>query len=310
MIIGTLLAVGSWGRVDAASAKIPISAKPANGMVASYQRLDSRFLPAGVTMYQIEYWSQNVKVEALLTEPSKPGAYPLLVNLHGGYPFGHPHDNFGYTPPMAAEIASASAIELYPEYQGYLGSPGPTAGVHTDFINIQDAMKIAGEFGDVKTHDTYVIGYSLGGGLALMTAGWDHQVRAVVAVSPWVGMRDWIAWIWAHPNTAINEISYSWPEVVYIRSHYGTNLLSPWYAQRSPNPAQIQAPVLLLQGTGDHRVLWQTVTLFDQQMKQDHRTVTLILYPGGHHGLHHKYARASGRAIAQWFKRYGLNFRR
>lgn len=305
-MMGTVWAAAGWSSSVSASSKIPVSPKPVNGAVASYQRLDPSDLTPGVQMYRVDYWSQNVKVEALLTEPVKSGHYPLLVSLHGGDMLPSLHWNFGYTPWMAGRLASPQVVQLYPEYQGYLGSSDMTGGIRTDFINIQDAMKIAYEFGDIQMNDTYVLGYSLGGGLALMTAAWDHQVRAVVAVSPFVGLTDAVEWARAHPK--LGDPSLFPHQTQQITTIYGNNIHSLLFRQRSPNPQTIHAPVLLLQGTADPNIVWQTVALFAEQMRHDHRRVTLMLYPGGHHGLKGRHLSASTRAIRGWFKKYGLDF--
>lgn len=47
----------------------------------------------------------------------------------------------------------------------------------------------------------------------------------------------------------------------------------------------IQTPVLLLQGTADKNVAWQTAQIFASQMKKANKTVKLVLYPGRQHGL-------------------------
>jgi dienelactone hydrolase len=62
----------------------------------------------------------------------------------------------------------------------------------------------------------------MGGGVALRTASERQDVKAVVAVSPFVG----------------------WDTIIH------------WLLDRIP---YIQTPVLLLQGTGDDFILWQTV---------------------------------------------------
>ncbi|NMP24633.1 alpha/beta hydrolase family protein [Sulfobacillus harzensis] len=304
VMVGTLIATVGCGRVAASPPKVPISTKPHDGMVSRYRLLHPPNLPSGVKLYQIEYWSDHHQVEALMTEPGQAGRYPLLVNLHGGYLFGGPHWNFGYTPAAAAGLAFSSVVELYPEYQGYIGSPGRAKGVRIDFSNLQDAIRIAKQFGEVKVNDTYLLGYSLGGDLALMTAGWDHQVRAVVAVSPLVGLSDVVQWSQAHQG--LGPTAYP-GEFLGVVDRYGPNIHSLAYRERSPNPAAIRAPVLLLQGTGDKEVVWQTVRLFADQMTHADRTVKLILYRGGQHGLHGGYEAASARAMDQWFKRYGLN---
>jgi dipeptidyl aminopeptidase/acylaminoacyl peptidase len=302
-VIGVLLSAAGCGVFASSHGAIPISSTPQNGTVASYHIIHSPFLPSGVKMYRIYYWSKGVKVEASLTEPAK-GRYPLLVTLHGGYPLPHSHDNLGYRSMAVMILASTSVAELYPEYQGYLRSPGPTGGIRTDFINVQDAIAIAGEFGHIKAHDTYLLGYSLGGAVALMTAGWDHQVRAVAAVSPSVGLADQVAFMETHPK--IDGPSLYPDKFQLIAAAYGYNTQSRAYRERSPDPQKIETPVLLLQGTADPYVVWQTVRMFAEQMKKAHRTVKLILYPGGNHTLYGRYAAASTQALEHWFKHYGL----
>lgn len=70
--------------------------------------------------------------------------------------------------------------------------------------------------------------------------------------------------------------------------------------------ATIHAPVLMLQGTGDQSVIWQTVQDVADAMKRQRKDVKLILCPGGQHGLLDKYQQQSSKEIAQWFNTYGL----
>lgn len=302
----TLFAAAGCGRAAAGSNKIPLSTKPHDGMVSGYRLLHPPNLPSDVKLYQIHYWSDHHQVEALMTEPTRAGHYPLLVNLHGGAIWPQPHWNFGYTPSGVAALTDPAVVQLYPEYQGYLGSSGPTQGIRTDYINAYDAIRIAQEFGEVKPRATYLLGYSLGGGLALMLAGVDPAVQAVVGVSPTVGLHDQAAWALSHPAVAAREGPFL-REAFQLQPIYGTNVSGPAYQLRSPQPRSIHAPVLLLQGTADQEVAWQPVHLFYQQMQTAHRAVKLVLYPGGHHGLHGKYATQSAQQIHRWFAQYGLD---
>lgn len=307
LLIG-LVSVGCGLGSQAASSRIPVSVQPHNGAVASYQMLHEPHTPSGTRLFRIMYWSRGVKVEEYLSEPIRPGAYPLLVNLHGGYdwpPTGVSHYPSPYNAVAAADFASTTAVIIYPEYQGYLDSSGTVHGMKTDVANTLDGIQAAKRFGEVRPHDTYLWGYSMGGGVALMTAELDHNVKAVVAVSPFVGLTDVVSWAMAHPPLAVQ--GYVLHQAFAIRSAYGDNSHSAAYRERSPNPAQIAAPVLLLQGTSDPNVAWQTVALFYHQMKAAHRPVQLILYPGGHHGLlGHRYGKKSMVQIARWFAKYGL----
>lgn len=278
-----------------------------DGTVTSRQEIKTYQSITGtdVKLYKIIYWSKGYKVEALLTEPAKKGPYPLLLNLHGGAVWREGgHSSFGYTAKRVAELANAHTVMLYPEYQGYMDSQGSVMGIKTDMANISNAIAIAKSLGEVKPNDMYVVGYSLGGGLALMTAAKDHDVRAVVSVSPFVGLIDFVTW--ARANAKMNTIFND--QMTLIQGSYGMNINSAAYKERSPNIQSIKAPVLLLQGTADKRVAWQTVQTFANQMKAAHKTVKFILYHGGHHGLHTiPYQSESTKQMNDWFKKYGLS---
>lgn len=96
-----------------------------------------------------------------------------------------------------------------------------------------------------------------------------------------------------------------------IEASYGKNINASAYKERSPNIKDINVPVLLLQGTADKHVAWQTVKTFANQMKPAHKTVKFVLYKGGKHGLHTEpYQSESTQQINGWFEKYGLNMQR
>ena len=281
---------------------------PVNGKIVSRRRIRSvnNRVVVGARLYQIMYWSQGVLVGAYLTEPSAPGHYPLLVNLHGGYfaPY-YSTSSFGYPASLVSNLINPNMVQLYPEYQGYMFSHGTGKGMATDNQDVLNAITAAESLGEVNPHALYFLGYSLGGGLALMAAGEEPAARAVAAVSPFGGFAANMEWIASHfsaQNTLITRTSDA-------ASQYGSlNPQAPALVRRSPDVAAIHAPVLLLQGTADHHVLYEAVQLFASQLRAAHKTYRLILYPGGHHGLHHHNQAATISAIDGWLQQYGLNF--
>jgi len=169
---------------------------------------------------------------------------------------------------------------------------------------ISYTISAAKKLREIKPGDTYLVGYSLGGGLALMTAASDHEVKAVVAISPFVGLKEFVDW--AKPNAKPNTTFYD--DLQTIEKEYGNNTNSQTYEERSPNVSNIQAPVLLLQGTSDTKVPWQTVQTFAQQMKTAHKVVRLVLYKGGQHSLQTvPYEEESTQEMDNWFNKFGLN---
>lgn len=129
----------------------------------------------------------------------------------------------------------------------------------------------------------------------------------MVAVSPFVGWDEIIHWMAENPN--INS-----PKVVaeYRRT------AEKWKVAFQRNPrlevrnallsriSDIHAPVLFLQGTGDKNVVWQIVREYANDMKKAHKTVELVIYPGGSHGLHDQYQYDSTNAMVNWLYKFGM----
>lgn len=161
--------------ITGCSAGQPVSTAPsavhhyANGQILSKQSLPTGNVMAKV--FAITYWSQGHRVDAAYSEPRKPGQYPLLIVLHGGF-LGHPEVRHAVAPELGGGTAAATAENwasgyydiLYPLYQGYGGSTGTVRGLHTNMENTLDAVRAVTSLGEVNTHRLYVLGVSMGGG--------------------------------------------------------------------------------------------------------------------------------------------------
>ncbi|MGC8486644.1 MAG: alpha/beta hydrolase family protein [Clostridia bacterium] len=279
--------------------------KPSNGTILAQRKITTYGLPSA-TLYQIFYECRGQRVEVYLTVPTDRGPFPLLVSLHGGAAWDTvlTHENFGYTASIAARLASSHFARLYPEYQGYMESSGDVMGLYTDTLDTIAGIRAAQSIARINRHRLYLPGASIGGGVALKVASMLPGVKAVVAVSPYVGLRTVLPWQQAHAQPGTFFDSQLGNEVSTYGAHPSFQILS----KESPDITAINAPVLLLQGTGDHHVAWQTVQPFSQEMKAAGKTVKLILYPGGHHGLHNANGAASLAAIHSWLQQYGLSF--
>lgn len=272
-----------------------------NGQLLSVKAVHA--LMPQTRVYRLYYWSRGYRVEAYLTQPVQRGIYPLLIALHGGpvWRENGPYPS-GFTELQAASNASNSYMVLYPEYQGYGSSRGDVRGLRTDTANTLDALHAIEHLGHVNRHRLYLLGFSGGGGVALMVAGELAGVRAVVAISPYVGLRDVLPWFQQHASSGWTFSG----QLANLEASYGAHPSESILSAESPDIPAITAPVLLLQGTADQHVAWQTVQKFYRQMKAAGKTVKLILFPGGHHGLKHTNVVPSVEASTQWFSRYGL----
>lgn len=193
-------------------------------------------------------------------------------------------------------------IRVYPQYRGYANSGGTVGGLLQDAIDSQNAVIAVESRSNVEARSVYLLGVSLGGGVVLKLASMMQNVRAVVAISPFVGWNVVGAWSTKNANTNLIAEQQS---AIGFEAYGAYKPGAKLYDENSPEVSKIDAPVLLLQGTGDDKVAWQTVQIFYEDMRKAKKTVRLIMYPGGQHGLNDKYLNQSNQAIKEWFNKYG-----
>ncbi|MUG88864.1 alpha/beta fold hydrolase [Paenibacillus timonensis] len=263
---------------------------------------------SNIRIYKLFYRSDNIKVLAYLTVPKARGKYPLVVSLHGGYAWERKelsHYNYGFT--LGFKYFSDQVVGLFPLYRGYMESDGHVQGIAENTRDTENAIQAAKSTGRVKPNSIYLLGSSMGGGVALRLASERQDVQAVVAISPFVGWDATTRWLDEHPDVTSPAIVEEQRELsYYVRFRYinGHEESKGDYAILDRIP-EIQAPVLLLQGTGDQNLIWQTVQLFADEMEKVGKTVKLVVYPNGQHGLEDKYIEQRNQEIVQWLQQYG-----
>ncbi|KPV44740.1 alpha/beta hydrolase family protein [Alicyclobacillus ferrooxydans] len=199
------------------------------------------------------------------------------------------------------EYAGPQFITLIPEYGGYAGSGGTVQGLHGDTLDTNNAIQAVMSRYSVEQGHVYLEGASMGGGVVLQLAEQRHDVRSVIALSPFVGMQ--VVGQWAVKNKNNSDLAFNFYGDMLT---YGTaNPNSPLLSQDSVDYKKIKVPVLLLQGTADHHVAWQTVQMFYNDLKPYDNKAKLILFPGGHHGLHGENQSKVNADIRAWYRLYG-----
>ncbi|MNJ52785.1 Alpha/beta hydrolase family protein [compost metagenome] len=199
-------------------------------------------------------------------------------------------------------------VYLYPLYRGYLESDGHVQGIAENTRDADNAIKMAISTGSVKPDSVYLLGASMGGGVALRLASERQDVKAVVGVSPFVGWDVNLRWLDEHSDVTSPEIVEKNRKLAeYVR--FGIINVNPEskgdysILDRIPD---IQAPVLLLQGTADDKLIWQTVQDFAEDMKEAGKTAKFVLYPDGRHGLEDKYQDQRNQEVTKWLHTYGM----
>lgn len=266
-----------------------------NGQIISLSKIKESHTPKSIETYRMMYWSQGKKVEAYVAAPKKLGNFPLFLQLHGGYVI--PEYNMHVkslevnwkTIPIDASLvdyAEEDVITLAPMYQGYGNSEGLINGINKNTIDTQNAIKAFKGYFDSNKHfphvekgHLYVEGGSMGGGVALKLASERSDILSVVAISPFVGWDIKAEWEKAHDQGAFEQFTFYYGPYRPNATKMKTD---------SVDYTKIKAPTLLVQGTKDPNVEWQTVQILYKKMKADHKDVTFKLVKGGNHGLTNK----------------------
>jgi dipeptidyl aminopeptidase/acylaminoacyl peptidase len=253
-----------------------------------------------IRLFRMFYWSDGVKVEALVSEPKKPGRYGLILLCHGGFEAPTPIEH-ATSPTTLADLAHASpdAVMVAPQYRGYADSQGTVRGILGDTQDANNAIVASLTLPRVRNGKIGLFGTSMGGGVVLMLNGMRRDIAYVVATSPFVGWTTWGRWTVNHPGNALAVSHWRTATTVY----HSTNPEAPTFRRRSPDITRMSAPVLLLQGTGDTEVVWQTVAAFYRGLQHAHKQAEFVLIPHGTHGLHGRYQAQADRAIQQFLRR-------
>ncbi|GMA66062.1 alpha/beta hydrolase family protein [Alicyclobacillus fastidiosus] len=123
----------------------------------------------------------------------------------------------------------------------------------------------------------------------------------MIAISPFAGWNVVGPWVEKHKNT--NNLA-QYLDNVMVTNYGPYSPGNPKLTSVSLDYKKIHAPVLLIQGTSDASLPWQTVQLLYSDMKPVDPNVELDLVPGGNHGLINK-PKQLNKDISAWYTKYG-----
>ena len=126
-----------------------------------------------ITISDIEYMSEGLKIKGLLADPKEAGKFPLIMFNHGGKQ-GIEELNWIET------LADNGYIVLASQYRGEGGSEGDievALGETTDVMNLLECGK---SFDKVNKDKIGVIGFSHGGAITVQAMGLTDDFKAGV----------------------------------------------------------------------------------------------------------------------------------
>jgi dipeptidyl aminopeptidase/acylaminoacyl peptidase len=217
--------------------------------------------PGGYDLQRVHYDSEGSTVYALLATPDSlppPGGYPAIVYAHGALDPPTKYQTDGPTiPNFISYYASHGFVVAKPDFRGYAQSGGaPESDYYTsddtvDVLNLLASLQLnpninADQFG--------LIGWSLGGEVALKAAVVDPSIKAIVIMAGVTAPLTQLAL-----NPPYSEISGAYspgPAQVLVKRYGFPTASSAFWRQMSPinYVSQLSAAVSMYHCADDTQV--------------------------------------------------------
>ena len=282
-----------------------------NGEVAVFTPVTNNtgiFVAPGINMYSLVYWSRGHRVQAYVDVPPGKGPFPLIIYLHGGYQVPEPlpgqsfHvDYWAVTPRHAAFFSQYGMVSFIPNFSGYGPSHGSIGDAHDNYLDTMDGLRALSHLSAVHLeHKIFLIGTSMGGGVAMFLAERLTDVRAMELISPYPGAHLFMGWMESQRFAALDTQDQA--EYLDFFTTHGSNLSTKWYSANSVAFRLIDIPVLIIAGSKDPILPPALEILLYHHIRKHDRQVQIRFYPEGHDPVE---ASALTKET-QWFTNNGL----
>ncbi len=251
---------------------------------------------AQVTIDEITYISDGLRVEGHIIKPKTPGPHPCLIYNRGG------NREFGANSPLRvarrlAKFASWGYVVVASQYRGNMGGEGVEefggADVN-DVLNLVPLLESLPQEADAQRIG--MIGFSRGGLMTYLALTKTDRLKAAAIVA---GVGDSRTGIEKRPDMETYVYAELIPDYWNVKEEALFNR-SPvaW-----PEKLCATTPLLLLHGSADWRVDPAETMAMAQSLFHLRRPFRFILYEGADHGLSEFRAEAYGQ-IRHWLNRY------
>jgi dipeptidyl aminopeptidase/acylaminoacyl peptidase len=238
-----------------------------------------------VSLSEIIYWSEGLRVKGLLAKPKKEGKYEALLYLRGGL------QSIGMVrPARIAQFASQGFVVFAPYYRGNRGGEGRDEMAGEDRLDAINSVDILKKIADVK--EVHLFGFSRGGLMALWTAILRDDIKSVVT---WAG---------------VSSVTSMYMERVDMRRTLkriiggSPNKEQAKFDERTPlfKANMINAPVLIIHGTEDENVSINQAYDLEQKLIKENKQVETWYSSGLTHEYPPPVNRQTVKALCEWMK--------
>ena len=259
--------------------------------------------------YYVSYLSDGLKIYAMMTVPSgqkPPTGWPVIVFNHGYIP----PDVYRTTQRYVAyvdQIARSGYIVFKSDYRGHDRSEGTAGGVYTQpnySIDVLNAVASMKGYPDADPNRIGMWGHSMGGYITLRSMVVSQDIKVGVI---WAGVVAPYPDLFTRWNPGARETTPERGSWVYsMEQTYGSVGQNPdFWNSISANAyvRELNRPIQLHHGTGDHDVPWEFSQMLYDEMRAANQTVEFYTYEGDNHNLSNSFDLAMQRTI-EFFDRY------
>ncbi len=262
---------------------------------------DGSFLPVAahldqVTMDEITYVSDGLRVKGHLVVPKTPGPHPCLVYNRGG------NREFGANSPRRvalrlARFASWGYVVVASQYRGNAGGEGQEEFGGSDVDDVLNLIPLLESIpAEADASRIGVVGFSRGGLMTYLALARTDRFRAAVIAA---GVADSRSVIQRRPDME----TYVYAELIPDYEEVKEEALLARSPLAWPEELCPTTPLLLLHGTADWRVYPGDSIDMAKVLYELRHPVRLVLYEGADHSLSEYREEAYGQ-IRSWLDRY------
>ena len=259
--------------------------------------------------YYVSYLSDGLKIYAMMTVPNgqkPPTGWPVIIFNHGYIPPNIYRTTQRYVA-YVDQIARSGYIVFKSDYRGHDQSEGTAGGVYTQpnySIDVLNAVASMKRYPDADPNRIGMWGHSMGGYITLRSMVVSQDIKVGVI---WAGVVAPYPDLFTRWNPGARETTPERGSWVYsMEQTYGSVGQNPdFWNSISANAyvRELNRPIQLHHGTGDHDVPWEFSQMLYDEMQAANQTVELYTYEGDNHNLSNSFDLAMQRTI-EFFDRY------
>jgi dipeptidyl aminopeptidase/acylaminoacyl peptidase len=248
-----------------------------------------------MTISEITYLSDGLKINGFLLVPSGAGKFPCVIYNRGGtgdlgalvrerVPFG-----------LLAKIASAGYVVVASQYRGNNGSEGRDTHGGADVNDVLNLIPLLGSVPQCDVGRIGMYGQSRGGMMTYLALTRTDRIRAAVVDA---GSADLFDMAKERPKLAKLYLDAAGASEADAEAVFAERSAVRW-----PEKLNKNTPLLLLHGTSDWRVRPEEVFAVAQALYRTRHPFRLVLFEGGQHNLV-EHRDEADRILVAWFDKY------